>query len=167
MASELEDAIRRCLASEPLAGKRVIDFGCGSGELGVWMAGEGAEVYLVDLDRGVVDSALERAKAAGVERRVRGIVVHGERLDMFADRGFDLVYARAIPSRDMLAEIARAMKPDAKLVVAAARLVDPAALSDWFGAIRVVWPERQRWLARLAPGKKKPGGAVIAARRAS
>lgn len=86
---------------------------------------------------------------------------------MFADRGFDLVCARSLPSRGMLAEIARAMKPEAKLVLAAAGRVDPAALADWFGAIRVVWPERQGWLARLAPGKRKPGGAVITARRAS
>ena len=49
--------VLRALDDEPLAGKRVVDFGCGSGEVGLWMATEGAEVYLLDFSREVVDAA--------------------------------------------------------------------------------------------------------------
>jgi 2-polyprenyl-3-methyl-5-hydroxy-6-metoxy-1,4-benzoquinol methylase len=154
------------LQDEPLAGKRVVDFGCGSGETGLWMANEGAEVYLLDSSREVVDAALERARSCGLERRVRGIVVQGSKLDMFADRGFDLVLTRGLPGPEMLAELARAMKPGARLVISAedgAAEPDPGGL---FGAVRVLRvQERDGWIAGLL-GKKKRGEAVITARRA-
>lgn len=166
MGSELDDAVKRALAAEPLPGKRVIDFRCGSGELGLWMAGEGAEVYLVDFDRATVDAALARAKVEGLERRVRGILVEGPRLDMFADRGFDLAYLRAMPDRPLLAEVARAMKPGSRLVLSGAEAGAGGALNPWFGAVQAEWPPKGGWLDRLHLGKKKPGGSVITARRA-
>lgn len=170
MASEipatLAEAVKAALSAEQLPGKRVVDFGCGDGETGIWMALEGAEVYLLDFQRASVDAALERARAAGVARRVRGIVADSDRLDMFADSGFDLVFLRTIPSTTMLAEIARAMKPAARLVLAASRPAVPEELSEWFGAARILWPPQTGWLGRLAHPKKKPGGAVITARRA-
>lgn len=166
MDSEFDSAVRRALAAEPLTGKRVVDFGCGAGVVGIWMAGEGAEVYLVGTDRAVVDGALAAAKSAGLERRVRGIVVEGERLDMFADRGFDLVLLRSVPAGPLLGEVARAMKPGARLVLAASTEIDGARLPQWFNGARVEWPPKQSWLERMAGGRKKPGGAVITARRA-
>lgn len=164
--ASFSEALKAALSAEQLPGKRVVDFGCGGGETGIWMALEGAEVYLLDFQRAAVDAALERARAAGVARRVRGIVAESDRLDMFADSGFDLVFLRAMPSRTMLAEIARAMKPAARLVLAASSPAVPDELSAWFGAVRVFWPPKTGWLARLAHPKKKPGGAVITARRA-
>lgn len=164
MDSEPREIVRRLLAAEPLAGKRVIDFGCGEGGEGVWMASQGAEVYLVDRDRRAVDQALSRARTEGVERRVRGILIDGHRLDMFADRGFDLVLLHELPGKGLLGEIARAMKPGAKLL---AMVGEGSAedLAGWFGTIRVAWPPPEGWWARLAPRKKKRGGVVIAARR--
>ncbi len=159
-------AVQRALAAEPLAGKRVVDFGCGAGELGIWMASEGAEVYLVDTERAVVDGALASAKSAGLERRVRGILVEGERLDMFADRGFDLVLLRGVPDRRLLEEVARAMKPGARLVVVAPADTAGEELREWFTGARVQWPPQKSWLERMAGGKKRPGGAVMTARRA-
>lgn len=170
MASENPDtfaeAVKAALSAGQLPGKRVVDFGCGDGETGIWMALEGAEVYLLDFDRAAVNAALERARAAGVSRRVRGIVAESDRLDMFADSGFDLVFLRAIPSRTMLAEIARAMKPAARLVLAASHSAVPEDLSDWFGAVRILWPPKTGWLRRLTHSNKQPAGAVITARRA-
>jgi 2-polyprenyl-3-methyl-5-hydroxy-6-metoxy-1,4-benzoquinol methylase len=158
--------VLRALDEEPLAGKRVVDFGCGSGEIGLWMANEGAEVYLLDSSREVVDAALERARSCGLERRVRGIVVQGPKLDMFADRGFDLVLTRGVAEPKMMKELARAMKPDARLVVAAQDAPSEKALGTEFGAVKVLRRhDRGSWLGRLL-GKKKRGETVITARRA-
>lgn len=155
----------RALAAEPLAGKRVIDFGCGTGEYGIWMAGEGAEVYLVDRDRGAVDRALERARNEGLERRVRGILAAGDRLDMFADRGFDLVLVQTWPVRTILAELARAMKPGARLVGTVEEQIAEQDCGGWFEAVRAVGDRADGWLARLSPRGKRRGGTVITARR--
>ena len=38
----------RALEAEPLRAKRVLDYGCGPADFGVWMATEGAEVTLLD-----------------------------------------------------------------------------------------------------------------------
>jgi ubiquinone/menaquinone biosynthesis C-methylase UbiE len=162
----LDEAVKAALSAEQLPGKRVLDFGCGDGETGIWMAIEGAEVYLLDFRHAVVGAALERAREAGVARRVRGIVAEGDRLDMFADSGFDLAFLRTMPSRSILAEIARALKPGARLVLAASHPAVPEELSPWFGAVRILWPPRTGWLSRLTKLNKKPGGAVITARRA-
>lgn len=167
MDSDLQAALRRALSSEPLAGKRVIDFECGSGELGVWMATEGAEVYLVDFHRATVDAALTEARKAGVERRVRGILVEGGQLDMFADHGFDLAFLRRIPAASLLAELARAMKPHARLVLQAASMRAVDEIAPAFVAPRLEWPPEQGWFSRLASRRKQPDGALISARRSA
>jgi hypothetical protein len=85
---------------------------------------------------------------------------------MCADRGFDLALLRGVPPKPLIEEVARAMKPGARLVLAASAVVAVEDLAPWFNGARVVWPPKRGWLSRMAGGNKKPGGAVIAARRA-
>jgi len=56
----------------PLAGKRVLDVGCGSGRYAVRFAQDGAaEVVGIDLSTRMLELAMARARAAGVAERCR------------------------------------------------------------------------------------------------
>jgi SAM-dependent methyltransferase len=110
------------LEEEPLKGKRVLDYGCGPADFGVWMATESAEVTLLDLSPRAIELGLRRARASGVARRVKGVAADACRLDMFADCAFDLVFACASLHHTMkypgaLEELARIMHPGARLVL--------------------------------------------------
>ncbi len=70
---EGRDTMRRTLLSylpADLAGKRVLDAGCGTGLLAVDLALRGAEVVAVDLSPTLVAHGAERAEAAGVASRI-------------------------------------------------------------------------------------------------
>ena len=60
------------LEEEPLKGKRVLDYGCGPADFGIWMATESAEVTLLDLSPLAVELGLKRARASEVTRMPRG-----------------------------------------------------------------------------------------------
>ncbi|MCC7414124.1 MAG: 50S ribosomal protein L11 methyltransferase [Gammaproteobacteria bacterium] len=60
------------LTELPLAGRRVVDYGCGSGILAIAAARLGAaEVWAVDVDPGALSVARDNARANGVQARVR------------------------------------------------------------------------------------------------
>lgn len=110
------------LSREPLAGLRVLDYGCGPADFGVWMATEGAHVTVLDLSPLAVDLALKRASASGVAERVDGVAADASSLPMIEDQRFDLVFACAALHHTMkypgaLDELARVMKPGARLVL--------------------------------------------------
>jgi SAM-dependent methyltransferase len=113
-------AAMQALESEPLAGKKVLDYGCGPADFGIWMATEGAEVTLLDLSPVAIEVGLRRARACAVD--VRGVAADASRLDMFRDGEFDMVFACAALHHTLkypgaLDELARIMRPDARLVL--------------------------------------------------
>src|SRR5687768_3034735 len=60
----------RWIARQPLHGRRVLDYGCGSGILAIGAALHGApEVDAVDIDPAAVQATLDNASANGVELR--------------------------------------------------------------------------------------------------
>ena len=110
------------LAAEPLTGLRVLDYGCGPADFGVWMATEGAIVTLLDLSPLAIELGLKRAQASGAAERVTGVAADASTLPMLGDGAFDLVFASASLHHTMkypgaLAELARVMRPGARLVL--------------------------------------------------
>lgn len=118
----LYEATMRALLEVPLPGLRVLDYGCGPADFGVWMATEGAEVTLLDISQAAVDLGMLRAAASGVSSRVRGVAADASRLPQLADASFDLVFACASLHHTMkyegaVGELARVVRPGGRLVL--------------------------------------------------
>ena len=114
-------ATMRALETEPLRGRRILDYGCGPADFGLWLATEGADVTLLDLSPVAIELAVKRAHASVVA--VRGIAASANHLNMLADGEFDLVFACAALHHTLkypgaLEELARIMRPGARLVLA-------------------------------------------------
>ena len=74
-----------------VAGKRVLDIGCGSGRYAVEFARRGAEVIGLDFAPAMVEMARQRAVAAGVGERC--CFVNGDFLDWREPHRFDICLA--------------------------------------------------------------------------
>ena len=96
----------------PLAGKRVLDFGCGHGMAATCLAQMGADVVAFDLSAGYVHEAVARAKANGVH--IQGMLADGTRLPL-ADASMDAIWGVAILHHlninQAAREIQRILKP--------------------------------------------------------
>jgi len=113
-------ASMQALESEPLAGKQVLDYGCGPADFGLWMATEGAHVTLLDLSPAAIELGLKRAQASNVS--VRGVAADASSLGMLATAEFDIVFACAALHHTLkypgaVDELVRIMKPGARLVL--------------------------------------------------
>lgn len=110
---------------------RVLEVGCGWGELAEWIAREtGADVVAVDLSPRMVELARER----GVDARLADV----EELP-FADETFDVVVAAwmlyHVPDLERgLAEIARVLRPGGTLVAATNSRLHLQELRDLVGS---------------------------------
>ena len=113
-------ATLRALQTEPLQSRKVLDYGCGPADFGLWMACRGAEVTLLDLSPAAVELGLRRAAVSGLA--VRGVAADASKLEMFRDGEFDLVFACAALHHTLkypgaAGELARVMRPGARLVL--------------------------------------------------
>lgn len=150
----LYEATMRALEAEPLPGKRVLDYGCGPADFGIWMATESAEVTLLDLSPLAIELGLKRARASGVTRRVKGIAADASQLDMFADAAFDLVFACASLHHTLkypgaMEELARVMRPGARLVLC----------ETWGG--NPLLQQARAWRARAEGEQEEQGEEII------
>jgi 2-polyprenyl-3-methyl-5-hydroxy-6-metoxy-1,4-benzoquinol methylase len=96
-------------------GKRVLDYGCGAAEGGVYLAKQGASVVGVDVSPTMLETAQRLAKHHGVTIETR--LVTSEKIPA-DDREFDLIYGNGVlhhVNQDLARpELARVMKDDGK-----------------------------------------------------
>jgi ubiquinone/menaquinone biosynthesis C-methylase UbiE len=116
-------AIMQTLLAEPVAGRAVLDYGCGTGDWGLMLAGEGANVTFLDLSPVAIQVALRRASASGVGDRVRGVARDASDLACFRDEEFDLIYGSAAVHHTLkypgaLDELLRVLRRGGRLVLA-------------------------------------------------
>jgi SAM-dependent methyltransferase len=116
-------AALEALTTEPLRGRSALDYGCGPGEWGVFMATEGANVALLDLSPVAIDLGMRRARANGVTDRVRGFARNASDLSCFRDGEFDLVFANAalhhtLKYPNAVSELLRVIRPGGRLILA-------------------------------------------------
>ena len=104
-------------ARADLDGKRVLDIGCGGGDMMRLLTARGADAWGLEVSQ----APLDRAVAAGIDPD-RLVLGDGRSLP-FEDAGFDLamfVYSfHHVPDgvrKDMLAEVARILKPPGRLI---------------------------------------------------
>lgn len=115
----LREADARLLG--PVAGRRVLEVGCGAAMCSRWLAGQGALVTAMDLSAGMLRHA--RTGAAGTGVVVPLVQGDAERLP-FADGAFDLACSAfgAVPfvadSGRVMAEVARVLRPGGRWVFA-------------------------------------------------
>ncbi|NDK90633.1 class I SAM-dependent methyltransferase [Gordonia desulfuricans] len=103
-----------------VAGKTVLEIGCGSAPCSRWLAGQGAHVAALDLSHGMLEHGLEAMDRLD-HRRIPLIQASAEDLP-FADGSFDLVFSSfgAVPfvadSARVMAEAARVLKSGGRWV---------------------------------------------------
>jgi 2-polyprenyl-3-methyl-5-hydroxy-6-metoxy-1,4-benzoquinol methylase len=102
-----------------LAGKRVLEYGCGLGQISVLLAKSGAYVTGFDLSAESVAFARKLAETNGVADRIQLDVFPAEELG-YADESFDVIFGKAIlhhlaPSAAQ-PHLYRVLKPDGKAV---------------------------------------------------
>jgi SAM-dependent methyltransferase len=103
----------------PLAGRRVLEVGCGSAPCSRWLATRGARPVAFDLSAGMLRHARAAADRSGVH--VPLVQAEAERLP-FAEGSFDLACSAfgAVPfvadSGRVMAEVARVLRPGGRWV---------------------------------------------------
>jgi 2-polyprenyl-3-methyl-5-hydroxy-6-metoxy-1,4-benzoquinol methylase len=91
----------------PMQGKKILELGCGRGELSVWLAKQGAHITGVDLGPDLVAAAQVLARVNGVDCEFR----QGNITDLpFESAGYDAVIGLAILHHLTVADASKAVR---------------------------------------------------------
>jgi SAM-dependent methyltransferase len=134
------DAWVRTLLGD-LAGRTVVDFGCGRGHHALYLANAGAKVYAFDISKASVEVARKGAQEAGLQGQVLIGKMAAERLS-YMDSMADLVFGHSILHHTDLAltrrEVHRILKPGGRAV-----FLEPLAHNPLLRAFRRLTPSRR------------------------
>jgi 2-polyprenyl-3-methyl-5-hydroxy-6-metoxy-1,4-benzoquinol methylase len=115
----------------PLAGKRILEVGAGSGMLAVWLALQGADVTGIDVSGGILEVAAKRASLSGVAHRTRFVHTPIEEFDD-PDQSFDAVIGNNVVhhfERDLAMDnLARLLQRDGRATFCEPVLFVPEAV---------------------------------------
>ena len=119
ITNESEEFQYGWLKERCVPGIKVLDFGCGNGENGIYAAQCGAEVIGIDISPEGVENANLNAEQAGVDDHCRFKVMDGENMT-FSDNSFDLAVEYGVlhhvDLRKAMAELNRVLKPDSEMI---------------------------------------------------
>ena len=127
MAPGGEGNVRRMVAGLDLAGRRLLDIGCGLGGPALLLAKMGAHVTAIDLEAPLLARAEAAARTRGLARQLSFRQVEAGPLP-FSDAGFDVVFSSGAFTQiedkaAAFAEVHRVLKPGGAFT-----------LYDWFKA---------------------------------
>lgn len=164
------------VAACDLIGPRVLDAGCGTGDLAIWLAGRGHAVTGVDFLAGPLEVARAKARAAGVhanflEMDALAIAAIPERFDAVTDCGLFHTFDDARRSA-YVAALATLLEPGARVFILCFSSAEPgehgprrvseaeiraAFASDW--DVEAIEPARFEVVPGIENAEFTPGGA--------
>ncbi len=122
--------------------KKVLEYGCGLGEVSTLLARSGANVVTFDLSPKSIITSRQRAKLNKADANIQFAVAAGENIP-YADESFDFIFGRAILHHleaDLgWSEISRVLKPGGKAV-----FVEPMGMNPILNFVRdhVTYPHK-------------------------
>lgn len=140
--SNLERLSRLAGERWQLAGRRVLEVGCGTGDLALCMAQAGADVVGIDLDEARVRHAMAKCRAHGQEDKARFLAVNVHEYQ--PERLFDLIvsvdaFEHVHQPAAMLKKLASLLSPGGRLVCVFGPLWYSAQGAHLFGFVRIPW----------------------------
>jgi SAM-dependent methyltransferase len=148
----LYEVILRTLSAESAVDASVLDYGCGTGDWGLMLAGEGAHVTFLDLSPIAIQLVSRRAAASGVASSVRAIARDASDLSCFRNDEFDVIFASAAIHHTLkytgaFAELMRVLRPGGRVV-----------LAETYGNNEFLnWARRLRWTLANEAGEAGEG----------
>jgi ubiquinone/menaquinone biosynthesis C-methylase UbiE len=132
--------------SQRCPGKRVLDFGCGTGDFTCSIAKSGAETVGIDISNKSIESCKQRAVTEKVADRTTFLTMDAESLE-FANDSFDIITCIGVlhhmDIEKAYAELARVLKPDGQVICA-----EPLAYNPLIQLYRKMTPHlRTAWEA--------------------
>lgn len=129
---DLFDGAKKLMGN--LSGKTILEIGCGSGELSVWFALQGAQVIGIDVSDESILIAKRRAEENEVAERTRLVACPAEKMP-FEDRSIDVIFINVslhhLEIDQALAECKRILKPGGRFIA-----VEPLVFSETVQKIR-------------------------------
>jgi ubiquinone/menaquinone biosynthesis C-methylase UbiE len=131
-SGDLLDGAKKVLGD--VAGKRILEIGCGNGELSIWLSKNGADAYGLDISDESIAIAEQRIAANGLISNIHFIACPAEHVP-YENDFFDIVFINvSLHHLDIdvaLKELRRVLKPKGKLVA-----IEPLAFSKTIQNIR-------------------------------
>ncbi len=101
------------------AGKKILDYCCGEGDITFFLSESGADAVGIDISPVSIEHALKKAKSKNLERKISFRVMDGENLE-FENDSFDLIVCSGVlhhlDIEKAYKELSRVIKPDGKII---------------------------------------------------